>query len=157
MKKELYTLPLLTLMAGCILRVMDYFMASILMKMGAGNEWTTAMGDATFWARLGVSVLLFLLIAGFLRWRFDRKTIVNAASILVGYGALLLLAEQLVGYNTPIHWLYLPLDLFTVLTSIMIKLLPTETMTLVYAIPAVLAPALFILFGKQTATKETAA
>jgi hypothetical protein len=80
MKKKLLMLPVLTLIGGIILQIVDFITAFTLMK--GTSEWTLEMGTTAFYIRLVISIILFIVIGIILRRIYDRKTFVKSTTLL---------------------------------------------------------------------------
>lgn len=110
------------------------------------------MGDQAFYVNIIVSLILFILIGIRISKIYTAKTCFISASIVVGYALLLLLAEQLSQHYKMLdlfqltYYLFIPLDIFTVITSLLAKISKAEPITWLYAVPAMFAPYLFLLF-----------
>jgi len=149
MKKSLFKIPLLTSAAGIILRIADRIVTYALVR--ATFEWTLEMGRVAFYIHLVLCAAAFAAIGMLLR-KDDKSAVAASATLLVSYSAVILAIEQIiqrfVAYNFIINWFFIPVDIFTVITSALAGL-SAEKITLAYAIPALFAPYLFVLFGKR--------
>lgn len=152
MSTNILILPGLALIGGIILRITDYM--SVFTIAGGTSEWTLEMGTTVFYIRLVLSILLFVIIGIIVRRIYDRKTIVKSATLLVIYSILLLALEQIMQlfftYNPMVYWLYLPLEIFTTITSLLARISSGESITWIYAVPSLFAPYLFLLFGEKS-------
>ena len=151
MDRELFKLPALTSIGGFILRIIEYITVRILLK--GTTEWTLKMGRITFFIDLVSNLIIFIMVGMIIRRIYTRKMIMKSATLLVIYSIILLALEQITQYfgiyNLIIHSLYLPVSIFTIITSILMKISPAETITWIYAIPSLFAPYLFVLFGRK--------
>lgn len=152
MNKKLLKLPVLTLIGGIILQIADYITAFTLVK--GTSEWTLEMGTTAFYIRLVLSIIFFVVIGIILRRIYDRKTLVKSATLLVIYSIVILALEQITQYlgiySMIIYWMYLPVEIFTIITSVLARASTAESINWTYAIPTLFAPYLFILFGKKS-------
>ena len=152
MNKKLLKLPILTLIGGIILQIADYITAFTLVK--GTSEWTLEMGTTAFYIRLVLSIIFFVVIGIILRRIYDRKTLVKSATLLVIYSIVILALEQITQYlgiySMIIYWMYLPVEIFTIITSVLARASTAESINWTYAIPTLFAPYLFILFGKKS-------
>lgn len=151
MNKKLLKLPVLTLIGGIILRIADYIIALTLFK--GTSEWTLEMGTTTFYIRLVISIIIFVLIGIILRKNHDRKTLLKSATLLVIYSIVIFALEQITQlfwtYSMIIYWMYLPVEIFTIITTILARISTAESINWIYAIPSLVAPYIFVLFGKK--------
>jgi len=149
--KKILLLPFLTLIGGIILRIADFITAFILVK--ETSEWTLEMGTTAFYVRLVLSIILFVIIGIILRRIYDRKTFVKSATLLVIYSVVIFALEQITQYfgkySMMIYWMYIPFELFTIITSVLARVITAESINWIYAIPSLFAPYLFVLFGKK--------
>ena len=154
--KNFLKLPILTLVAGIILRVTDYIIVYILVK--GSSEFTLEMGTLMFYIRLILSIAAFVIIGMILRQKYDRTWFLKSTTILVLYSIIILATEQLLQYfatySILIYWLYLPVEIFTIITSVLARISTASTITWLYAIPSVLAPYLFVLFSKRSIGRD---
>jgi len=150
MKKSLI-LPLLTLIGGIILQIADFITAFILVK--GTSEWTLEMGTKAFYVRLIMSVILFVVIGIILRGIYDRKTFIKSTTLLVIYSIVIFALEQITQYfgtySMIINRLYIPVEIFTIITSVLARVSTAESINWMYVIPSLFAPYLFVLFGKK--------
>jgi hypothetical protein len=155
MEGILLKLPFLTLIGGIILRIVDFITASILVK--GTTVWTLEMGTTVFYIRLTITIILCIVIVVILHKIYDRKTLAKSATLLVVYSIAIFALEQVTqnfaAYNMIIHWLYLPVEIFTIITSILARVFVTESLHWTYVIPSLFAPYLFVLFGKNVKTE----
>jgi hypothetical protein len=144
-------LPLLTLLAGIILRISDRISVAALMR--GTNHFTFEMGTTVSSVRTVISIAAFVAIGLYLRKRYDKRFIAKSATILVVYSIAMLVWEQAAQYYGTyimlIYWMYLPAEMFTGITSVMLRLIDLENTRWIYAIPSLFAPYLFVLFGKR--------
>lgn len=156
MNKKLLKLPLLTLIAGIILRIVNYITAFILFK--GTSEWTLEMGTTVFYIDLVISIILFVAIGVILRRAFDRKTFIKSATLLVIYSIIIFALEQITQYfgkySIIIYWTYIPAEIFTTITSLLARVSTAESINWLYAIPSLFAPYLFVLFGKKSESRS---
>lgn len=153
MNKKLFKLPFLTAIGGIILRIINHFI--ILIMVRRTNEWTLQMGTAQFYIELILSILIFVLIGIILRKTYYRKDFLKSSTLLVIYSIIVLILEQ-VAQNLGIYnigfslFLYLPIEIFTIITSVLSRLSSADVINLLYVIPSTFAPYLFIVFGKKS-------
>lgn len=156
MSKELLKLPLLTLAAGIILRMTDYITVRLLIR--GTTEWTLEMGTTAFYVRLFLSVALFVGIGLLLRKKYSRITFMKSATLLMVYSVLIFAIEQITqhfgSYSMIIYYLYIPVDMFTIITSVLARISSAERITWLYIVPSLFASYLFLLFSKKTISKN---
>jgi len=149
--KELFKLPVLTLMSGVMLQIADYITALILVR--DASEWTLEMGTIAFCIQLLLSVALFIVIGIIVRKLYDRKNIAKSATLLVIYSIVVLALEQITQYfgtyNMIVHFLYFPVYIFTVITHVLARISSAKSINWLYVIPSLFAPYLFVLFSKK--------
>lgn len=149
MDKQTYKLPLCTLAAGLIIRIIFYFV--LLTAITLTTEWTVLMSNALLAGRMLVSAVLFIIIGGRLCRTYTRQTCFKAASILFAYSVIALVLEQIMlrtGYYSQINYLlYLPLEMFNPITSVMLLLFGKFVPGWLCAIPSLFAPYLFVFFS----------
>ena len=154
MDNKLLKLPILTLIGGIILRIINRITISILLKMNIGID------PGLFYVDLIFSIIIFIVIGIILKKTCDKKTIFKSATLLVGYSFFLFALSEVINYIgiyaikffSILHlWLYLPTEIFNVITSILIKVTSTESMALIYVFIIIekFAPYLFLLFVKE--------
>jgi len=151
MDKELFKLPVLTLLGGIVYRIVNFVI--VLLMVRGSDEWTLEMGNIVFVVDLVMSVVIFIVIGIILCKTYDRKTIFKSATLLVIYSIIVLILEQVTQhlgvYNIRISmWLYLPVEIFTIITSALARISSAESINWLYALPALFAPYLFLFFGK---------
>jgi len=152
MNKRILILPGLTLIGGIILRIVDFVTAFVLIKGNGTSEWTLEMGTIAFYVRLVMSVIVFAVIGIILRRIYDRRTFVKSATLLVIYSIIVFALEQNIQYfwaHMIIYWMYLPWEMFAIITSLLAKISREKTINWIYAIPSLFAPYLFVLFSKK--------
>ena len=80
--------------------------------------------------------------------------LIKSATIVVIYSIIILALEQITQYfgtySMAIYSLYLPVEIFTTITSVLIKISSAENINWIYGIPSLFGPYLFILFGKKS-------
>ena len=152
MNKKLLKLPVLTLIGGIILRIIAYITALTLIR--GTSEWTLEMGTTAFYIQLVISIILFVVIGIILHTIYNRKTFVKSATLLVIYSIIIFALEQITQYfgtySMIIYWLYLPVEIFTIITSVLARVSTAESINWMYVIPSLFAPYLFVLFGKKS-------
>lgn len=159
MNKKLLKLPVLTLIAGIILRIADFITVFILTK--GTSEWTPEIGTTVFYVRLVISIILFVVIGIILHRIYDRKALVKPATLLVIYLIAIFALGQIVEhfgtYSVIFYWIYIPVEIFTIITPVLARVGGAESINWIYAIPSLFAPYLFVLFGKksESGSKDT--
>lgn len=152
MNKKLFKLPIFTLIGGTILRVVNHIIISLMVR--GTNEWTFEMGTKVFYFDLILSIVIFISIGIILRRTYDRGAFIKSATLLVIYSILVLGLEQITQYfdmyNSIFLLLYLPIEIFTIITSLLVRVSTAESIIWIYAVPSLFAPYIFILFGKQS-------
>lgn len=156
MNIKLFKLFVLSLIAGVILRISDYVVAFIL--LGRTAEWTDEMLTFSFYIQLVLSITAFVIIGLILRKEYDRKSFAQSATVLVVYSIIIFALEQLAQYfhtySLIIYRLFIPMEIFTIITSALARLSTAETINWMYVIPSLFAPYLFVLFGKKVGNED---
>lgn len=156
--KNLLFLPLLTAAAGLVLRLVSYLSAMVMLR--GKSDWTLDMSTQLSYIYNIMSIVLFAVIVFYLRRRYTRKAIAVSATALTVYSAVILLIEQVSqhygAYPPLVYNLFLPAEMFTWITSALMRTVPAEHITWIYAVPALFAPYLFVLFGKRTEQRTDA-
>lgn len=150
MNKKLIKLPIVTLIIGILLRI-SQFATGYFLALGT-TEWTLEMGNTTFYINLLLSIVLFI-IGGISLHRTDKTSLAKSATILVIYYVLMLALEKVTqnfGVYMIIYWLFLPVELFTTITSVIVKISPAEEIYWIYVLPSIIAPYMFIIFGENS-------
>lgn len=150
MNKNLIRLPIVTLVIGILLRVSNFTIAYFLAR--GTTEWTLEMDNATFYINLVLSIVLFIMGGLFLR-RTDKTSLTKSATILVIYSVLMLALEKVTqhfGVYLIIYWLFLPIELFTTITSVIARISAAEEISWLYVLPSIIAPYMFVIFGKNS-------
>lgn len=151
MNKEILRLPLYTLIAGFILGIINLITIRILIR--GTNEWTLEMGKTVFYIELILSIIAFVFIGILLRQKYNRTDFFKSATLLVIYSAVVFLLEQIMqywGFYSMINsYLYLPVSIFTVITSLVARISNLEHIKWLHVIPSIFAPYLFLLFSKN--------
>lgn len=149
MDKQIYKLPLYTLASGLIIRIIFYFV--VLTAVSLTTEWSVWMSNGLLAAHLAVSAVLFIFIGRRLCRTYTRQTCFRAASLLVVYSVIMLVLEQLMlhtgDYGQINHLLYLPVEMFTPITSVMLLLFGKFVPGWFCAVPSLFAPYLFVFFS----------
>jgi hypothetical protein len=158
MNKEIFRLPLYTLIAGFILGIINLMTIRILIS--GTNEWTLEMGTTLFYIQLILSIVAFVIIGILLRKKYNRTTFFKSATLLVIYSVIVLLLEQIMhylgSYNLMNSYLYLPVSIFTIITSLLARIGNPKHLHWLHVIPSLLAPYLFLLFSKNPSSENTA-
>lgn len=152
MDKNILKLPGLTILSALAIRIINNTLIAQMIR--GTNEWTIEMGNRLLLIDVILSIVAFFIIGFTLRKTHDKSNLFKSASLLVIYGIVLLVLEQVTQYfgvyNVSIALvLYLPTELFTIITAVIINLTSAETLNFLYVIPSLFAPYLFILFGKK--------
>lgn len=160
MDKQIYKLPLYTLAAGLITRIIFYFV--VLTAVRLTTEWSVWMSNGLLAAHLATSAVLFIFIGRRLCRTYTRQTCFRAASLLVVYSVIMLVLEQLMlhtgDYGQINVLLYLPVEIFTPITSVTLLLFGKSLPGWLCAVPSLFAPYLFLFFstdGSDGATPAT--
>lgn len=153
MNKKLLKLPFLTLIGSVIIRIINYV---IILIMGRGtNQWTLEMETMQFYIDLILNIFILTIIGLILRKTYDRKDFLKSANLLVIYSIVMLMIEQVtqylgiysVGFNL---LFYLPIEIFTIITSLLARVSDVEVINWIYAIPSIFAPYLLVFFVKES-------
>jgi hypothetical protein len=157
MNKEIFRLPLYTLIAGFILGIINLITIRILIR--GTNEWTLEMGSTVFYIELILSIIAFVFIGILLRQKYNRAVFFKSATLLVIYSAVVFILEQIMqywGFYSMINsYLYLPVSIFTVITSLAARVSNLEHIKWLHVIPSIFAPYLFLLFSKNPSGNTT--
>lgn len=151
--KKIFKLPILTLVGGIVFRIINQIIISLMMS--GTNEWTLEMGTTIFYIDVVLSLIIFIVIGIILRKTYDRETFLKSATLLVIYSIIILVVEQGTQYFGPYNignslYLYLPVEIFVIITSALARVSTSESINWMYAIPSLFAPYLFMLFAKNS-------
>ncbi len=150
MRKDLLKLPLYLFLAGLLMRGITSVSEWAIMRIS--NERAFQMDVQMLYIQLIVSVILFIMIGIRVSMIYSTRDCFISASIVVLYLIFVLLVEQLSQHYGQFdlaalsYYLYIPLEIFVSVTSLMVRLSRSESITWLYAIPSVFAPYLFLLF-----------
>lgn len=157
MNKEILRLPLYTLITGVILRIVEHISIRILVRGTA--ERTLKLGTTVFYIDLILSIVAFVIIGILLRQKYNRNAFFKSATLLVIYSVVIFALEQImqyIGYYNIINlYLYLPVSMFTVITSLLARIFNLEHINWLYVIPSLFTPYLFLLFSINLASENT--
>lgn len=150
MNKKLLKLPILTIIGGIILRIIDYITLKIIVE--PSGEWSSKF----FYINLVSSIVIIVSIGMILRRTYDKDTFFKSATLLVTYSFIIWgLSEigQFFGIYSTITSLilYFPTEVFNVITSVLREITSTQSMALIYVFIFIekFAPYLFLLFAKK--------
>lgn len=148
--KSLFSIFGYSVISGIILRISDYI--CVLSLAGSQNEWSFLGENMTFLIHLALSVILFFAV-GFRLKKYAKKEIFFSALLTAFYYTAVLFAEYITQKNgtyrmTAFLWAFLPLELYSSVTNILVNLTSAEKITFWYAVPSVVCPFIFCLFGK---------
>ena len=94
--------------------------------------------------------MFFIIIGLRLRKIYTRSVCFRAASVLALYSLLSLVLEQAMQYSGHYgllnYYMYLPIEIFTPITALLMRFFYEGAVSVVYAVPSLLAPYLFLLF-----------
>lgn len=148
MKDEIFRrLALLATAAGLLLRVISYQAAWLLVQQSPRLEqemliWIYGM-------QIFLSIVLFFAVGLLMRQkRYSRNQLFFAAGKLMGYGLAVLILEAALGANVLTYWLFLPLELFSWISMVLVWLIP-QLPSAVAVLPGIAAVLLWSLFGKK--------
>ena len=149
--KKLFLIFKYSLISGIVIRISDFI--SVLILTGSAGEWSAADENIAFAIHMVISILLFLWV-GFRLKRYTKKEIFFSAVFIVCYYAFILAAEQITqkigAYSMTVFlWAFLPLELYSSATTMLVKLTSAETIGIIFALPSLFIPFLFCLFGKS--------
>lgn len=154
MNKKLLKLPILTLIGGIILRIIYRITIHFLVK--GTTDWTSEVGTKLFYIDIISSIIIFIVIGIILRKTYDRKTLFKSATLLVIYSFLIFGLSEITQHFgiysiTASLILYLPTEIFNIITSILREITSTTSITLIYVFIIIenFAPYLFLLFVKE--------
>lgn len=155
MSGGLLKLPLFTLVAGIILRTAGHITVRLLLR--DTTDWAN-MGTAVFYVQLFLSVALLVSIGLLLRKRYSRSIIIKSTTLLVFYSIVILALDRIIqhfgSYNMIIYYLYVPVEMFSVITSVLVRTIGSERISWLYVIPSLFAPYLFLLFSKKSVPED---
>ena len=157
LNKKIFKLPIFTLIGGIILRIINHFI--ILVMVRGTNEWTLEMGTTHFYIDLTLSIIIFVIVGIILRKTYDWVDFLKAATLLTIYSIVILTLEQAtqyigiygIGFSL---FFYLPIEIFTIITSTLARISTAETISLIYAIPSLFAPYLFVFFARKSESRN---
>lgn len=154
MDNKLLRLPILALIGGVLLRMIDRIAISILVR--GTTDWTSEIGTKLFYINFISSILIFIIIGRILKKNYDRKTLFRSATLLVIYSFLIFGLTEIAQYFgtypvTSSLILYLPTEIFSIITSVLMRITSTQNITLIriFVIIENFAPYLFLLFVKE--------
>lgn len=153
MRKDLLKLPLYLFLAGLLMRGITRIAVWGIMKIS--TERAFQMDVQMLYVQLIVSFILFIIIGIRISKIYSTKTCFKSGSIVVVYSIVTLLIEQfsqhygLFDLTQLSYYLYIPLEIFIVITSVLARLSRSDSINWLYAIPAVFAPYLFLLFTRE--------
>ena len=149
MNKQIYKLTLYTLAAGLISKIILYFV--LLSAVSLTTQWTAPMSYGLLAARLAFSAVLFIFIGRRLCRTYPREMCFRAASFLFIYSVITLILEQIMlhtgNYGRINDLLYLPVEIFTPITSVMMLLFGKFVPGWLCVVPSLFAPYLFLFFS----------
>ena len=148
MNRQLLKLPLYTLAAGVLTRLLIKVISSLALH--SAGAWAVYLGDVIFYAQCVISAMFFIIIGLRLRKIYTRSVCLRAASVLALYSLLSLVLEQAMQYSGHYgllnYYMYLPIEIFTPITALLMRFFYEGAVSVVYAVPSLLAPYLFLLF-----------
>lgn len=148
MNRQLIKLPLYTLAAGILTRLLLNVFISLAMAFA--GAWATPVEVVLFYVQCALSVLFFIIIGLRLRRIYTRSVCFRAASVLALYSLLSLALEQAMQYSGHYgllnYYMYLPIEIFTPVTALLMRFSKGGAVSVLYAVPSLLAPYLFLLF-----------
>ena len=154
MDNKLLKLPILAVIGGIILRIIDRIAISILVR--GTTDSTSEIGTKFFYINLISNIVIFIIIGKILKKNYDRKTLFKSATLLVIYSFLIFGLSEILQYFgiypiTSILILSLPTEIFSIITSILRSITSTQNITLIrlFIIIENFAPYLFLLFVKE--------
>lgn len=152
MNKNVLKLPLLTLIGGIILRIIEFIAIRIRVSTIDPNaEW----GSEIFYVNLVSSLIIIVIIGMILRKTYDKDIIFKSSTLLVIYSFIIWgLSEigAIFGIYSLFSILYLPTEIFNMISSVLIEIISPQDMVLFYLFIFIekFAPFLFLLFYKKT-------
>ena len=152
-RRNLLKLPLYLFLAGLLMRGITRIAVWGIMKIS--TERAFQMDVQMLYVQLIVSVILFIIIGIRISKIYSTKICFMSASIVVVYSIVTLLIEQLSQHyglfdmTQLSYYMYIPLEIFIIITSVLVRLSRSDSINWLYAIPAILAPYLFLLFTRE--------
>lgn len=151
MNKKLLKLPILTLIGGMVFYILNF----AIVFFGYGGTWSPRLTAVMAYIPLALSMGILILIGMILRKTYDRKDFLQSATLLVLYSIVILIFQQLTLYlgiyNETIDFiLYLPLTIFSIITSSLVKQSDSESINWMYLIASLFLPYIFVLFDKSS-------
>ena len=150
--KNILKLPCLTLIGGIILRIIEFIEIRIrIATIDPNAEW----GSEIFYVNLVSSIIIIFIIGMILRKTYDKDIIFKSATLLVIYSFVIWgLSEigAIFGIYSLFSILYLPTEIFNMISSVLIEIISPKNITLFYLLIFIekFAPYLFLLFTKKT-------
>ena len=92
MNRQLLKLPLYTLAAGVLTRLLIKVISSLALH--SAGAWAVYLGDVIFYAQCVISAMFFIITGLRLRKIYTRSVCFRAASVLALYSLLSLVLEQ---------------------------------------------------------------
>lgn len=150
MNKKLLRLPILTIIGGVILRIITYIALKIIVE--PSGEW----GSKFFYINLVSSLVIIFIVGIILRRTYDKDTFFKSATLLVIYSFIIWGLSEIGQYFgiysiTASLILYLPTEIFNIITSVLREMTSTQSMALIYGFVFIekFAPYLFLFFAKK--------
>jgi len=155
MNKELLKLPILTTIGGIILRIINSITMPIFVKKT--TDWTSKVDTQIFYTNLISSLIIIVVIGIIIRKTYDKKTLFKSSTLLVIYSFLIFGLSEVTRYFgvypiTASLILYLPTDIFSIITTVLMEITSTVNIKLIYVFVIIekFAPYLFLLFVKDS-------
>lgn len=153
-KNKVRRVFLISVFTGLIISIVEY--VSIYFMAKGTNEWTTAMGDTVFWIDIIIAGGLFFTTGLFCFRGMGKMDIIKSATIVVLYYIVVVALEQLLlymgQYPSILLWLFIPVRLYSAIHQVFLRL--TGMSVWICLFPGIMAPYLYVLFGKREFDKE---
>lgn len=144
-KSAWWGVPLISLVTGVLIFLFNLLLDFILARFSNG-DLNAEMSALSFWISFAFSLAIFFL-AGFLFMRNNHRwDIVKSALIVSIYYLVIIIIEQLT--KLPImSCFYFPVAIYSVFYDLLLRL--SGNFNYFWYLPSVLAPFIFVLFGKS--------
>lgn len=147
-KSKIWRILLISIMIGIIISIITFVSTYFIAK--GTNEWTLEMGNTVFWIDVILATVLFILTGLFCLRDMGKMDIAKSATVVVIYYIVIIGLEQLllsVGqYPFILLWLFIPVRLYSVIYQMLLRF--TEISVWIGLLPSIIAPFLYVVFGK---------
>lgn len=148
-KSKIWRISLVSIFTGVIISSISSFVTYVMARRA--NEWTISMGNKIFLIEVILAVVLFFVTGLFFLRDMSKKDILKSAIIVVVYYIVIIGIEQLLlsigQYPLILILFFVPVRLYSVIHQLLLKF--TEISIWIGLIPSIIAPFLYVVFGKK--------